>query len=78
MQEVDIGTKRTGMLDVGNEIANALKYQIMYGAECWHINGYHENDPNADTDFAYNSSPHNGCEGNAILTRFDIIKSHNC
>ena len=75
LQEVDIGTIRTGMLDVGNEIANALKYQIIYGTDCWHVNDYHENDPNA-AKIQYNSLPHNGCEGNAILTRFNIIKAY--
>ena len=77
MQEVDIGTKRTNMLDVGNEIANALKYQIVYGTDCWHVNDIHENDPNASkNNIQYNSLPHNGCEGNAILTKFDIVKAY--
>eukprot|EP00483_Globobulimina_turgida_P005820 UN05830 len=79
LQEVDIGTQRTDFLDVGNEIANALSYQIIYAADCWHINAYHENNSKSKTknkNVLYNSLPHNGCEGNAILTRFNIIDQY--
>ena len=67
LQEVDIGCKRTNMLDIGNEIANALQFQIIYGADCWHVN-YEI----YDKDMRFNALPHDGCEGNAILTRFNV------
>lgn len=78
LQEVDIGTERTSMIDVGNEIANALRMQIVYGADCWHINDVHENDENENAELipSWNSRPHRGCEGNAILTAFDILRAY--
>jgi len=71
LQEVDIGCKRTNFMNVGLEIAYALKYQILFGAEAWHVNEYDEN-KNYKTNIKWNDQPFNGCEGNAILTRFNI------
>ncbi|ETO16943.1 hypothetical protein RFI_20394 [Reticulomyxa filosa] len=72
------GCDRSNKMNVACEIASALKMQVIFGADTWHINEYHENDINdatkSQSSLKFNSYPPNGCEGNAILTRLEISK----
>jgi len=82
LSEVDVDCDRSGNVDVGAEIAEALNMQIIFASEMRKVNTVDENKKHAHNatlladDFGREGEDPEGTEGNAILTRFDILDAY--
>lgn len=73
LQEVDIGVPRTRKLDTGAQIAKALGMNYFFACELEDPCRVGSNSKDAGEASAHGSC--GGCEGNAILSKFPILRT---